>query len=66
MKRESLENTVVVVTTPEGEEVEVQMDLGIGNLNEEATQCLLIGRAVRDALMTAKDGAPVEVAVYSQ
>lgn len=65
MERESLVDVVIVVTTTDGAEVEVE-NFGVGNLDQEASECLLIGRAVRAALMRADDGAVVEVRAYTQ
>ena len=65
--RETLSDTVVVVEGDDGEEAEVGMGELLGNFDEELSQCLLIGRAVRDALMREdKDGATVIVRAYSQ
>ena len=65
--RETLSDTVVVVEGDDGEEAEVGMGELLGNFDEELSQCLLIGRAVRDALMReGKDGATVIVRAYSQ
>jgi len=65
--RETLNWTVVVVEGDDGEEAEVNMDDLLGNFDEELSQCLLIGRAVRDALMRDdKDGATAIVRCYSQ
>ena len=67
MARDTLESTVVVVTAPDGSEVEVNPSESVGNLNAEASQALLIGRAVRAALMASEeDGSRVEVRVYYQ
>lgn len=66
MQRESLDNVVVVVTLPDGSETEVDLGSSVGNLDQEASECLLIGRAVRDALMRTDDGDAVDVRVYTQ
>ena len=66
MQRESLENCLVVVTTVDGGETELAMDTGVGNLNAEASECIVLGRAVRAALLAAKDGETVEVAAYAK
>ena len=57
MKRESLEDAIVVVTSSDGEEVEVDLTAGVsGNYDQKTKECLLIGCAVRDALMLVDDG----------
>lgn len=65
--RETLSGTVVVVEGDDGDEAEVNMDDLLGNFDEELSQCLLIGRAVRDALMREEnDGATAIVRCYAQ
>ena len=68
MAREKLDLALVVVTTPDGEETELNMDsCGAGNLDEETAQALMIGRAVRAALMSSEgDGATIEVCIYTR
>ena len=63
----TLDSTLIVVFSPDGTEIEVDPMDGIGNLDDEASQSMLIGRAVRAALFsTEEDGAMVEVRIYSQ
>lgn len=67
MARENLENTLIVVIDPLGNEAEVCPDGLIGNLDEETSQSLIIGRAVRSALMVSEgDAVTVEVSIYYQ
>ena len=65
MERETLASTLIVVTDPLGNEVEVSPDDMFGSMDEETSQSLMIGRAVRSALMTSiEDGATVYVRIY--
>ncbi len=67
MGRETLLETVIVITDENGNETEVDMNTAVGNFDEELSQSLMIGRAVRAALMgMAHDGAEVTVRVYAQ
>lgn len=65
MRRDSLDFTLVVVTDTKGAEFELQL-ADVGNLSTETSQALVIGQAVRRALLLAGDGDAVEVRVYSR
>ena len=66
MKRDTLDFTLIIVTDRNGNEVEIKPDDMLGNLNEEASQSLMIGRAVRNALMQSCEDCIIEVSIYAQ
>ena len=66
MKRDTLDCTLIVVTDMNGSEVEIKPDEMLGNLNEEASQSLMIGRAVRNALMQSCEDGAIEVSIFAQ
>lgn len=71
MGRESLDFTVITVSVinADGDEVEVSeidADEGMGNLDQEASQSLAIGMAVRKALLLVDDAEDVIVRAIAQ
>ena len=67
MARESLVDTIVVVTDDNGHETECDMDKCSWHMDEEFSESLAIGKAVRSAIMGMQhDGATVTVKVYAR
>lgn len=64
--RETFLYTLIVVTGPDGTEVEIDPQDMMGDLDDEASSSLRIGMVVRKMLLTAREGEPVTVTVYDQ
>lgn len=65
MKRENFYDTVIVVTSPDGHEVEINGGKTMGNLDEDASLSLMIGSAVREMLTTLDEGDEITIEIFS-